>query len=717
MGSVKVTNTVPFYDTYKSSEIRLLIIDDHQLRFNQILEIFKSQGHQVYAVLLDDLSGFEKQLNFEWDLVIFARAYDLKIQQAISLIQASYQPSLPLMMIRPEGYQANDYLSYIQRGVYELVDLDHLHFFYIAASRAIAYSRLLQNERRLGNELQLAQNHASNLVQDRQSAHAIVQEGILVSANNTFLTLFDLGSEDDVIGLPLLDLLQPSDINGFKQRFKKVTAKQFEQAQFEIVSLNSHLHALNPLKIEFLPHEEDDSLQISIETPLGSAPSSQNLDNSMDRAKPSSVSSDKISIKCAKLNELLKAQDTAYNAIVLITLAKCPELVFQDDWRTFTDYFSNTFSFLTNNLTFEVIRMESAVFVGVVGAKSPMSLQQQLAQLAKFEQPQLINVNTTTMPLNLRFSWYSFKTVLNDAQQLQTLLAQAFNQRLPEQTAEHKTDSSSSPTEPEAINLVSLTAEHIEQAQTRTPLLYNLEKSLQDNKIIIKYQQLYDKQDTNLYIYEVTAGFNDEQGWHDLNDLNDLDEDVDLSIQVDRWILVEACKQLHTFTQTHPTAKIIVNLNQHILYQDTQLSELIAKLLTIVASKENHALVLQFSEQTTVKNLVVATQLFEKLNAEGAEISIRDAGASSYTEQILKAVKVNFLSFSDKLSGKLHTEHDLEQLQQQADAYLALQPIDIVLRELNDMNMFANAWNVNARYLQGNYFQQKMDQLTDVQHH
>lgn len=31
------------------------------------------------------------------------------------------------------------------------------------------------------------------------------------------------------------------------------------------------------------------------------------------------------------------------------------------------------------------------------------------------------------------------------------------------------------------------------------------------------------------------------------------------------------------------------------------------------------------------------------------------------------------------------------------------------------MGSFANAWNVEARFLQGEYFQKKLDHLTDVQ--
>ncbi|MFE1970991.1 hypothetical protein ACFMJR_19385 [Acinetobacter baumannii] len=48
----------------------------------------------------------------------------------------------------------------------------------------------------------------------------------------------------------------------------------------------------------------------------------------------------------------------------------------------------------------------------------------------------------------------------------------------------------------------------------------------------------------------MTSGFIAGEQWYDLNDLSDLKEDAELSIQLDRWILVEACKQLHNFIES-----------------------------------------------------------------------------------------------------------------------------------------------------------------------
>ena len=47
--------------------------------------------------------------------------------------------------------------------------------------------------------------------------------------------------------------------------------------------------------------------------------------------------------------------------------------------------------------------------------------------------------------------------------------------------------------------------------------------------------------------------------------------------------------------------------------------------------------------------------------------------------------------------------------------YMMIKPLTFLLKNLNDMSAFANAWNVDVRFIQGDYFQKRMDHLTDVQ--
>ena len=127
MGSLEMRNLL-LSKKLKLSETRLLIIDDNQIRYNEILNIFQSKNHPVHAILLDDLSSFEKQLHTRWDLVIFGQAYDLKLEQAITLIHASSQIDIPVLLLKPQDYKPEHYQTLILLTLNVFISVLYVHY-------------------------------------------------------------------------------------------------------------------------------------------------------------------------------------------------------------------------------------------------------------------------------------------------------------------------------------------------------------------------------------------------------------------------------------------------------------------------------------------------------------------------------------------------------------------------------------------------------------
>ncbi|MBJ9984896.1 EAL domain-containing protein [Acinetobacter sp. S40] len=709
MGSFKVRNSL-LSKKLKLSKTRLLIIDDNQLRYNQIIELFESKNHQVQATLLDDLNTFEKQLNIGWDIVIFGRAYDLKIEQVLSLIQASSQPNLPVLLLTPDQYASNEYLSYIQKGVYEIIDLNLPEQVYIAIVRALSYSRLQQNEQRLLEELDTAHSHVQSKIKESNKAVATLQEGIHTKANSEYLAIFGLKSENELIGLPILDILQPTDLNHFKQKFKRVSQGIFDQSSLDIVSRNPAITVSNPLKIEFLPcDDEEDAVQLTIEC------EENNISTAPQTSIPSqSIESDKLSPTINAFNAInrqLNKQPADANALVVITLSSCPDDAFKYTLETIKTYFSSIYGFIKEQVNVSVFKINPVLYVALFQAESDQVLKSQLISLKSLEKPQLLSVGSSTLALHLHLGYLVLNQPnIKDEKSFDHLLEQAFAQRLPNMEQSLSQRDLGQVT---GLKELSISTENIPKVQQS--ILQALQQKLDASDIHLKYQQLYDKQDSDLYTYEVTSGFIYDNSWQDINQLPDLRDDPELSIKVDRWILVEACKQLHNFLTQYPTARLIINLNRHILLNDKQLPELMSKLLTIVGSRAKAPLTLQFSEESISQNLPLAQQQFAKLKQNEVEISVRDFGMSMYSESILSQIDLDSLSLHHNLCKMLSSDKDLPQLQQKLENFHHIKPVEILARDLNDMTMFANAWNIEARYLQGNYFQKKLDRLTDVQ--
>ncbi|AVH48223.1 MULTISPECIES: EAL domain-containing protein [Acinetobacter] len=705
MGSIKVRNPL-LSKKLKRTETRLLIIDDNQIRFNQICEQLTANEHRVQAYLLDDIKNFEKQLHLTWDLVIFGRAYDLKVDQALTLIRASQQPNLPLLLLKPDDYDATQYTSYVRKGIYDIINLDYPERFYFGLIRALSFSRLQQSQEQLMTELENAQSQAQALVEDSSKAVAIIQEGIHAQANAEYLQLFGLKSEDDLIGLPLLDLLQPQDITDFKFRFKKVSQGQFEHGRFDIHSQNPLLAKQNPLKIEFVG-AADDAIQITID-----------IENTAQNTVPAQTTADKAAAKPSTyqlVNRTLAKQPSSANALVVFSLANCPESIFQADWQTTKNYFTNIQNFLKEQTNVPLFNVSNGLVVGLFQAESPAILESKLIGLNSLTKPQLLTVDQHTYPLNLRIGYVPFTPDIQNESSFEQLISQGFANALPQQQEQHNSGLTLDLSFGESNLNVIESAAAVPQSYSESAIIAAIRQSLDRGEIHLKYQQLYDKQDTNLYTYEVTSGFIFNSEWKSLTGLIDLAEDPELSIKLDRWILVEACKQLHNFITQYPEAKLIINLNKFVLLQDRSFPEFVSKLITIIGSRLSHPLILQFSEEDISQNLGDAQKQISLLRQHGAEISLRDFGHSIYSESILKQVDIHYLTLHSALTEKLAADNSTQELQEQLSIYSEIKPVEVLLRDLNDMNLFANAWNVDARFIQGDYFQKKLDHLIDVQ--
>lgn len=706
MGSTKVRNSL-LSKKLKRTETRLLIIDDNQLRYNQILNLLLGNDYQVQALLLDDLKSFEKQLNTPWDAIIFGRAYDLKIEQTLSLIQASEQPNLPVLLLQPDDYQPQQYQAYIQKGIYDVVPLEPLDYFYITLIRTLSYSHLLQTEQRLTNELETIHSHTQTLVNNSHKAVALFQEGMHVKANTEYLNLFGFKQEDEIIGLPILDVLQPDDLNVFKQRFKKISLGQFDQARFEIQSQHSAIAGNNALKLEFIPSQEEDAVQLTI-------------DYQLDLATPAntlfSEKSYGVQTPWQQINRQLSTYPAQANALILFKLNQCPERVFQQDWQTPAQYFNQLHSFLKEHAQMPIFNIELGAYVGVLQAENSTVLNSQLTSLKSLQKEHLLKINELNYSIQFKLSYAPITEPLNE-DSFSSLLAQTSQQELPKAQAEIELAPTIDIIAPEPVKSsisLDLSLEQVD-APLQSSLLQQLKQQLARSEIHLKYQQIYDKHDQETHNYEVTSGFISDEQWHDINDLAELREDSELSIQLDRWILVEACKQLHNFITQYPKAKLIINLNIDILLKDKSFPELISKLLTIIGSKLESPLVLQFSEQAIQPHLAIAQQHIARLRQHGAEISIRDFSSSMYSESILQQLDVQYLKLQSKKTELLNSDDGLACLQEKVLNYLTVKPVGILLSDLDDMNLFANAWNVETRFLQGRYFQKKLDRLTDVQ--
>ncbi|WP_432525420.1 EAL domain-containing protein [Moraxella sp. ZY21109] len=870
-----------FTQKLKLSEIRLLIVDDNQVRYNKIVEILQEQSLQVNALLLDDIRSFEKQLATSWDLIIFGRAYDLKLEQAFPIIQNSIQPDIPVLMLRDEDYHPDQYSQYLNKGVFDILNLDFTASTYMMLVRALSYSRSIQATKRLNEELETMQQHAQHLAHESSKAIALLEEGIHAQANEEYVKLFGFKSEDDLIGLPVMDVLQPKNIQQFKQNFKKISQGQFEQTGLEISTSNPNAtHSY--LKLEYFP-AEDGAVQLIVDTIEG---------------KGSALGGEKIHpLSSAMLSMMrhIKNNPANFNTLVVMGLKQCPEAILEAHWEEKLNYFREVTKYLQDYNDATVYRIDPLTYITLVQTESQAVLDARLSSLKSLQKPQLLTIADKTLPLNLRLGYQILTEQQYDDESFLAVVGQAYDTLLPEAKAQANDDflslieetpapvatpvpsvalemdiepvvaqvntpvstigdldldldlgletdiatsapviepvtanplndsldldlsldiapldtpvvpsapvgsdlglslelepmttsvaepslsleieqpeiqldglslqldepETTAPTisglsleieqpsielaldkvepvvEPVAVQAVEIESiaptpivEPIAPATVGTPvpmikpttsssadwspMLKSLQQNLQHGLVSLRFQQYYDKDDSMMFTYEVSSSFIYDNAWKDLVDMPDLNEAPELSIELDRWMVIEASKQLHNFVTQYPNSRIVVNLNQHIL-TNPQFPELVGKLAKMIGGQQQRPLVLQFSEKALSENVGISQHYIAELKKQGVDIAVRGFGTLLLSKTILERIPMDIIGLHTDFNKQVHDTNGAAELQEKMNEFKEICPnANFVLHDLDDMNSFANAWNVEARFIKSAYFQKKMDNL------
>jgi diguanylate cyclase (GGDEF)-like protein/PAS domain S-box-containing protein len=109
---------------------------------------------------------------------------------------------------------------------------------------------------RLQSRLQEAEQRCSTLIHSSRDAIAYVHEGMHVGANPVYLEMFGFGGEDELEGLPLMDLVAPEERPRFKTVLRKLSGDDIAES-LEVGCVGGDGRTFR-VKMEFSPSQVDD---------------------------------------------------------------------------------------------------------------------------------------------------------------------------------------------------------------------------------------------------------------------------------------------------------------------------------------------------------------------------------------------------------------------------------------------------------------------------
>lgn len=720
------------------STINLLMIDDNQLYAEQLIALLETHFYQKVTLgFLDDKEELLKSLRQSWDVLVMGKAYDLTLPQVIgilaeqhldlpviSLLDKDFDPSTLtglnaneqtlLTLIDPNDSSPTSLPLYRHWGAITALPKDRL--YELAASIYQEHQNLITRKqlKELRQVLSDAEQRSNILIKNSKSAVAYIEEGLHIYANDPYLQMFGYQSMEDIMGIPVVDLIASNNIKDFKQFLRDFERGNRENVEFKFESVKTDGSTFAAkLQLAAATYEGQPCLQVIIQ------PNEQG--NSAELAK-----------KLAQMERIDVLTGIANRRGFETTL---------ETVRTQAIAQKNQSGLLHIRID-NIGKINSSL--GVQGVDSTVIAITEL--LTERTQALLANQNIDISQVKQgyvsRFSDASFMVILPNIDQA-TLTT--WSQTLMADIAEHLIEIGNrtvkvtisigatmlTASSPDVTDLTNRVIEAANIVRTNTngegndfylydpsqfansddgALLEALRAALEQGKFQLLYQPVYDiKQDIS-NLFEVYLRLPLADGTLMTPDkFMDVAEKHNLLEKIDRWVLIRACKALKEYRQTDPSARLLIQLSAKSLTDNT-LPAFASQLIRAVGGNSEHTLTFQFNETILTDYLAMATKQAEQLKTVQCDIGIHNFGSAVNAIEILDMIKPTVVRLDRSYVKDLGNSDNVDTIKTlitQVNGHAS----DALMPYIEDAASMSAAWTVGARYLQGDYLQAPSPQM------
>ena len=688
------------------SLLNLLVIDADQLYAERLVHLLGSYYDSVNLGFLDDKDELLKSLRQSWDVLVFGQAYDMSFTDVVAIIQEQ-SIDLPLVCLINKDTVAN---AHNDEGLPSIVNGTMVKALYAEQEMAVIMAiRLLhenlhsrQQLKTLHSVLSEAEQRANVLIKNSKSAVAYIDQGIHIFANDPYLQLFGFEQMNDIIGIPVIDLIAGGDnVKAVKQFLR-----QFDKGNRKDVEFNFESRRTDGSTFEA-------KLQLAIATldgePVTQIIIQQNNSNSSEVAKRLAEAERKDSLTGIDNRHSFEEQLTAaYEQARKGTLTAALLYVQLDNVGKIRNSLGlqgidSTVKQVANTLDElvadgHVSRFSDKAFTILVENQTTAALEKLAEKIGMSISKMLIEVDKRTTSTTASIAIVKIEKNTPEPRVLLERAMDAINQIMIETSNNggryHLYDAS----------------EHANSDDHA--LAESLVDAITNNRFQLLFQPIYDINNDRSDFFEVYLRLplaNADNTILTPDQFMAVAKSHQLLEKIDRWVLINACKRINEVRKTHSEARLLVQLTSASLI-DKKLPSVASQLINAIGGKAG-ALTLQFNEKDISDYLTVAKSQFTALNQINCQLGINNFGSSVKSVELANLVRPNMVRLARNYVEGIDAADNLETVKS-IIVRTNESGVDVLMPYIEDAATMSVAWSVGARYLQGNYLEAPSNTIT-----
>lgn len=689
------------------NELNLLVIDDDQLYAERLVELLSLYYDDVNLGFLDDKEEFVKTLRRSWDVLVFGQAYDMTLLDVIGIVQEQ-GVDLPIIALMSDELSAT---ANNEEGLPDTINVNLIKALPSEKETQVVLSIILQvgglQARRKVADLKYilseAEQRANILIKNSKSAVAYIDQGIHIFANEPYLKMFGYESMDELMGVPVIDLIAGGDkVKEFKQFLRRFEKGNREQLEFKFQSKRTDGSTFEAkLQVAAAIYEGEPVIQIIIQQDNKAA-------NSAELAKKLAMveRTDRLTglenrlgfmQRAEEILEQVKQNQDHDAALIYLRIDNIGQINTSLGLAG-VDTTVKQVAHLLNEFFTEsyVSRFADSVFTILMADTNEKKLQQKIETLLPKIKNMIIEVGNRTASTTVTAGAVMIEPQSPDVDTLIQRALESQNKAFMDSEQVGNTYHIYDPSQ--YVN------------DDDTALAEYLLGAFSNHHYSLLYQPIYDIQTDSSNFFEVYLRLKLSDGsMMTPNEFIDVAREHHLLEKIDRWVLINASKQLSKVKPKHPEAKVLINLTAASLV-DAQLPKVIDQLIRAIDGKKG-SLVVQFNEQDVVSHLAVAKKQYDALKALGCDTCIHGFGMTAKSVETLAYINPTMVRVAQNYVKNVDKADGLETIKTLITSASEHQ-VDTLMPYIETAATMSVSWSVGARYLQGHYLQEPTAEMT-----
>ncbi|OEY65257.1 EAL domain-containing protein [Marinobacter sp. X15-166B] len=678
----------------KNPTVHLLILDPSQNDAEALVSLLRNSGRATRAHRITSEEALEEAIDTRsWDLML-ARdvAQELSPEDALAIIRR-LDKDIPFILLSDNDSRERA-VQFMRAGAQDLVHADHTDLLVLTVKRELAALEARRKQRTLEAQLREADQRCQLLLESSKDAIAYIDDGMHIYANQSYLDFLGYDDIVDLMSVPVLDTLCPESQTAYRNFIRAFIDKPEDGARFACVAKRSDNQQINVImSASAATYDGEPCIQVIIQPEQNDAELEEKLRQISSQDLLTGLYNrqhmmDELGAAILQSGETHETGALAYIALDNFIPLKSKIGI------AGSDLLIGDLATLFKDLTGDDVllaRLGDDAFGLLAQRMSESAMAEHCQMLCQKVEDHLFQINERTIQVTVSIG---VAAITENAPKASELMARAHLASAEVRKLEGHEHGNGVVTYNPA-DFETAADGHTAEA---------IQRALDDDRFRLYFQPVINLRGEDDELYEVSVRMlNANNVELTPDDFLPPTRASDIAIKIDRWVLLQAIRQLAALRAKGKETRLFVTLTAETL-QDRTFSQWLSVALK-AARLPGEALVLQVHEGDASTYLKQTKELGASLQELHCKLAISQFGGALNPFNILRHVDVDYVkfdgSFTEEIQGNEETRDHLKEMIQSLQNTGKL----TIIPQVENASVLATLWQVGANYVQGYYLQ------------